>query len=69
MALVAGDDYKKAVRDSIRAAGDTCGRSAFVGALLGARLGIDALPKDWINKTEAGSKVLALAEELVTLRQ
>ena len=68
IALGAGDDFQKAVRESIRAAGDTCGRTAFVGALMGARLGIDAIPKDWINKTELAVKVQELAEKLVDLR-
>lgn len=41
------DDYRTSVQTIIRCGGDTDSTAAIVGALAGARLGVDAIPLEW----------------------
>jgi hypothetical protein len=43
-------DYVSAVRQNILSGGDCNARATFVGACLGARLGVEAIPMEWIEK-------------------
>ena len=47
--LVAGD-FVSAVRNNILAGGDCCARANYIGAVLGARMGIEQIPMEWIEK-------------------
>ena len=45
-------DYVGAVRQNILAGGDCNARANFIGACLGARLGIEGIPMEWIEKVK-----------------
>ncbi len=42
------DSFKQGILDAINCGGDTDSNASMVGALLGAKLGIEAIPKEWI---------------------
>lgn len=62
-------DFIASVRKTIVAGGDSVSRGSFIGACLGAQLGLAGLPQDWISKTDRGSEVISLSERLVALRE
>ncbi|MFI5383710.1 MAG: ADP-ribosylglycohydrolase family protein, partial [Methanosarcina thermophila] len=43
------DDYKKAVQTAVNITGDSDSVGSVAGGILGARLGIDAIPVSWIE--------------------
>ena len=47
------------------AGGSCCSRLIFVGACLGAKYGIDGIPREWIDKTTAAEEALSLALQIV----
>lgn len=49
-ALKHSDSFKEAILETVKAGGDTAGRAAIVGTILGAHLGLDAIPKEWMHK-------------------
>lgn len=57
-AFLTSDDFASAVRKTIRAGGCNCSRSFFIGAMAGAKFGLDGIPKDWMDKTSNAEKVL-----------
>ena len=58
--------YADGIRTGI-AGGDICSRSSFAGACLGAKFGINAIPKDWIEKSSQGVATLQLAIDLAKM--
>ena len=48
--LVPGMTYEKAIRDTLLLAGDTDTNAAIVGGMIGAAVGIDGLPKSYVDK-------------------
>lgn len=63
-----GSDYVGAVRQNILAGGDCNARANFIGACLGASLGIEAIPLEWIEKVIGIEEILEAAIQ-VFLRQ
>ena len=59
--------FAQALRENILASGDTCSRSVFLGAVLGAAAG--SLPGDWVAQmdTETKAKMDALAQTIASL--
>jgi len=54
--ILLSPDYVTAVRRNILAGGDCCSRANYIGAVLGAKFGIEAIPMEWIEKvTDIGS--------------
>lgn len=45
-------DFESGVRKSIEVGGDTDTNGAIVGAVLGARFGLTAIPESWLNKVD-----------------
>jgi ADP-ribosylglycohydrolase len=59
------DDFREAILAVIRAGGDNAGRSAMVGAWLGAALGYEAIPEDWIARLTAREHIQEQLERLI----
>jgi len=55
-------DLPGALLEGANAAGDSDSIATLAGALLGARLGIEALPPDWVRDIERTDELRALAE-------
>ncbi|MEM9011300.1 MAG: ADP-ribosylglycohydrolase family protein [Pseudomonadota bacterium] len=62
--LARAHDYPQAIEETIRAAGDNCGRAVFVGAMAGAAFGRTAIPLAWSLRLRGGA---ALWEDCQTL--
>jgi hypothetical protein len=41
----------------------------FAGACVGARLGDEGIPQDWLQKTTRSQEIIALAKQIADLRQ
>ena len=64
-ALVRAGDYVSSVREVMVAGGCNCSRLGLVGSCLGAQYGIEAIPREWMEKTDSARHTLKLALELV----
>ncbi|VDM99587.1 unnamed protein product [Thelazia callipaeda] len=53
--LLHGTSFEKSVISAISRGGDTDTNGAIVGALTGARFGIDLIPKEWVNTIKKSS--------------
>ena len=60
------DDFRKAVLMAANTVGDSDTIACITGALMGARLGIGAIPPEWLGKVEHESDLIGLADQLVT---
>ena len=56
--LLLAPDFVTAVRRNILAGGDCCARANYIGAALGAKLGIEAIPIEWIEKVNNIGNIL-----------
>lgn len=56
------EDFQKAILETAQAGGDNAGRGALIGSWIGARLGADALPNEWIGKLNQSPQILAILE-------
>merc|ERR1711992_177394 len=59
-AVQTSDSYPEAVRKTIIAGGCNCSRAFFIGAMLGAKYGVEGIPRDWIFKTTDAENILKL---------
>ena len=57
-------DFSRAILTAINAGGDTDSIAAITGAISGAYLGIDAIPKKWLDGLENRNEIESLALEL-----
>jgi ADP-ribosylglycohydrolase len=57
------DDPREAVLEGANAPGDSDSIATLAGALVGARLGIKALPPEWVRDVERSAELLDLARE------
>jgi len=64
-AVQTSQSFEEAVRKTIKAGGCNCSRSFFIGAMLGARDGIAAIPRDWILRTTHAERILETAMAMV----
>ena len=60
-------DLPGALLEGANAAGDSDSIATLAGALLGARLGLEAIPANWIRDVERSDKLMALARSAATL--
>jgi ADP-ribosylglycohydrolase len=60
------DDFVGTLERIAAAGGDNAGRAAIAGALLGAHLGIDAIPETSREKVSEKSRIDAAVEQIVT---
>lgn len=62
--VIAHTDYTTAIKASIRNGGCTSSRSGFIGACLAAQYGVDAIPKNWKEKTLRYQENVELTQKL-----
>jgi ADP-ribosylglycohydrolase len=58
------NDLKEALIQSVMAGGDSAGRGMVVGMVLGAHLGSQSLPAEWISGLKRGKKIRSLIDEV-----
>jgi ADP-ribosylglycohydrolase len=58
------DDFRAGVLAAVNAGGDTDTNASMVGALIGARLGVDGIPEEWRKFNPAFAEAFTLGEEL-----
>lgn len=58
------DDFKGGLREMISAGGDTDTTSAILGAILGARVGKEGIPEDWLRNIIEWPRSIAWIERL-----
>lgn len=58
------NDFKEALVENVMAGGDSAARGMLVGMVLGAYVGIDALPREWLKTLNARNRI---EESLATL--
>ena len=61
------EDYVRVMREVALVGGCNCSRVSLVGACLGAKFGLDCIPVEWMEKTNAAVSALELAIKLVQL--
>lgn len=52
VSILRAKSYPDGIRETIHCAGALCARSNFIGACLGAKYGIENIPRDWIEKVD-----------------
>ncbi|HYQ59656.1 MAG TPA: ADP-ribosylglycohydrolase family protein, partial [Desulfatiglandales bacterium] len=57
-------DLKEALVQSVMAGGDSAGRGLMVGMVLGAHLGDNSLPKEWVSELKRGADILRLLQQI-----
>ena len=65
-ALVSPNDFARGVRLAVNHSGDSDSTGAIAGNILGAKLGVGAIPDHWLSVLELRAELEALAEDLLT---
>lgn len=65
-ALKYRDDFKMAVISAVNHNGDSDSTGAITGNILGAYLGINSIPKSWIEKVELVDEIIQVADDLLS---
>jgi ADP-ribosylglycohydrolase len=65
-ALKYKDDFKRALITSVNHNGDSDSTGAITGNILGAYLGIEGIPKEWMEKIELRDEITQIADDLLT---
>ena len=58
------DNLKAALIENVMAGGDSAGRGLAVGMILGAHLGIDAIPSEWLSGLKSYRQIMAYLEQI-----
>lgn len=58
------DDYREALIANVMAGGDSASRGLVVGMVLGAHLGMDAIPPEWVEHLKAKKDIQAALDQL-----
>lgn len=58
------DDPRAAILEGANTPGDSDSIATLAGALIGARMGVDALPSAWVADVERSAELRALAEQI-----
>ncbi|KAJ8357153.1 hypothetical protein SKAU_G00199470 [Synaphobranchus kaupii] len=64
--VLIADDFTQAIRDTMHCGGCTCSRSSFIGACLGAQIGLQGIPNSWKSKTHKYQSLLELAKKVTS---
>lgn len=65
-ALVAGDDFVRGVRLAVNHSGDSDSTGSMTGNILGALLGEQAIPRDWLDRLELYDVIREVGTDLFT---
>ena len=57
-------DLKTALVENVMAGGDSAGRGLLVGMVLGAHLGMKAIPPQWLNEMQAYSRIVNMLTQI-----
>lgn len=60
------DDFKLALITAVNHNGDSDSTGAITGNIIGAYLGVKAIPTEWIEKVELRDEVIQVADDLLT---
>lgn len=60
-------DFKEGVLEAVNAGGDTDTNAAVVGNLIGANLGIEGLPKEWLERCPVREELMEVAIKLAEI--
>ncbi len=61
-------DFRSGVLEAVNAGGDTDSNASIVGALIGANVGIDGIPAEWLERLPQRDEILQLADALMQSR-
>jgi len=64
-ALKYRDDFRKAIIASVNHSGDSDSTGSITGNILGAYLGMNSIPKKWIEKLELREVIIQIADDLL----
>lgn len=59
------DDFKKALTTAVNHNGDSDSTGAITGNILGAYLGINRIPSDWVEHVELSESILQISDDLL----
>uniref|UniRef100_A0A665X9K0 Selenoprotein J n=1 Tax=Echeneis naucrates TaxID=173247 RepID=A0A665X9K0_ECHNA len=62
--VLTAKQYEQAIRDTMSCGGCTCSRGSFIGACLGAQVGLEGIPSSWTSKTLRYDSVMAHAKKI-----
>jgi len=65
-ALAFPDDFRSAVLLAVNHSGDSDSTGAITGNILGALLGVDAIPSEWLDRLELQDEIETIATDLHT---
>ena len=63
-ALSHPEDFEKALKLSVNHSGDSDSTGSICGNIMGAKLGLKSIPKEWIDKLELSDLIEEMAEKL-----
>ena len=58
------NDLSEALIQSVMAGGDSAARGMMVGMVLGAHIGLESLPEEWLDSLKKKDRILTLLEGL-----
>jgi ADP-ribosylglycohydrolase len=58
------DNLKEGLVENAMAGGDSAGRGLAVGMVLGAHLGLDAIPSNWLTDLKAYRQIVDLMDQI-----
>ena len=67
-ALRSPTDFRTAICMAVNHSGDSDSTGSICGAIMGALLGADAIPTDWVEQVERRGEIEALSHALATLK-
>uniref|UniRef100_A0A8C8CA37 Selenoprotein J n=2 Tax=Oncorhynchus tshawytscha TaxID=74940 RepID=A0A8C8CA37_ONCTS len=62
--VLTAKEFDQAIRDTMVCGGCTCSRSSFIGACLGAQIGLQGIPNSWKTKTLRYNSLLELGKKV-----
>jgi ADP-ribosylglycohydrolase len=68
-ALVAEGDFEKGVRLAVNHSGDGDSTGAITGNILGASLGVDAIPERWLAQLELRNEIVTVADDCFAVHE